>query len=88
MKEQKQDNELKTIHDSWLAHPITKAAFGVIENHQQRFLKHATLSTSNSEVTDAQIRLDIMAVHTCSAIVYLLSDKNNFQLTPNELNNL
>lgn len=82
------ENELKTIHDNWLNHPMTKAAFRAIENHRQSFVKKSESGVVDSNVTDAQIRMLVMGSKTCDYIRMILQDKDKFQLTPNELNNL
>lgn len=82
------ENELKTIHDNWLFHPMTKAAFGIIEGHKQRFVRFMSDKATDQLVLDPQFRLCAASIQTCDKLKLMLSDKSNFNLTPNELNNL
>lgn len=82
------ENEIRTLHDSWLNHPMTKAAFRAIDDHEDSFIESMSVDATSPTVTDEQMRFKIIGMKTCRAIRAKLRMKENFSLTTNELNNL
>lgn len=66
--------EMQILHQQWMQHPVTKAAFEILGNHMQYVADTLANSSSADTVSDSKIRQYAVQLKTCQTIRAMLGE--------------